>query len=175
MLREKQRIGIIGVGVVGGAASHYFEKVLGEHVLLYDRYKRLGSPAEVNAANTVFLCVPTPYTPGIGFDDSAILESLALLDGAKTVVVKSTVLPGSTERYQRLFPQHELVFSPEFLRERKAVQDFLQPDLQVVGYACGRRAAAERVMHLLPRAKQRLVCLDRHSLTRGQTLGPKSD
>jgi UDPglucose 6-dehydrogenase len=140
------------MGVVGEAVRHYFEVERDTPVIAYDPYKRLGSVREIDAARLVFVCVPTPYRSGIGFDDSAISESLELLEGEKTVVVKSTVLPGSTESYQARFPQHTLLHNPEFLRERSALQDFLAPDRQLVGYCDGGETAARAVLDLLPRA-----------------------
>jgi UDPglucose 6-dehydrogenase len=145
-------VGIIGVGVVGGAVRHYLESQ-GVPPLLYDPLKRLGSPAEINSADLVFVCAPTPYVTGRGFDDSAVGESIALLKGSKTVVIKSTVLPGTTAKFQARFPQHRLLFNPEFLRERSAIQDFLTPDRQIIG-ACREadEELAQHVLRILPRA-----------------------
>ncbi len=145
------KIGIIGVGVVGGALRSYLER-RGSPVLLFDRDQRLGSRAEVDEADTVFVCVPTPYVPGRGFDGGAVDDAIRGLSGGKRIVIKSTVLPGTTESFQRRYPQHTLLFNPEFLREKTAVDDFIQPDRQIVGYCGEDRDAAEAVMRLLPRA-----------------------
>jgi UDPglucose 6-dehydrogenase len=144
-------LGIMGVGVVGGAMRAYFEGG-GRHVALYDRDKGLGSLAVVDQASTVFMCVPTPYTPGRGFDDSALAAAVGALSGSKTIVIKSTVLPGTTERYQLRFPKHRFLFNPEFLREASAVEDFAHPDRQIVGCTPNSEAVAEQVMALLPAA-----------------------
>ncbi len=149
---ELKPVGVIGLGVVGSAVRHYFEEVRREEVLLYDPYKRLGSAAEISQASLVFICVPTPYLPGSGFDDTAVAESLALLQGRKTVVIKSTVLPGTTAAYQRRYPQHSLMFNPEFLRERSALQDFLCPDRQLVGCGDGQDEEGRELLELLPAA-----------------------
>jgi len=153
---EFESIGIVGLGVVGGAVRHYYES-LGISPRLYDPGKRLGSLAEINAADLVYVCLPTPYTPGQGFDDGAIAETFAHLSGAKTVVLKSTVLPGTTERYQRRYPQHTVLFNPEFLRDKTAVADFLEPDRQIVGYCRSDEAVAKKVLRLLPRAPHEAV------------------
>jgi len=151
-----RRVGVVGVGVVGGAVRDYLE---GEGIrpLLYDRDKRLGSQAEVDQADLVFVCVPTPYRPVVGFDDSAVDDAIASLSGAKTVVLKSTVLPGMTEKYQRRYPQHTVLFNPEFLRDKTAVADFLEPDRQIVGYCRSDEAVAAEVLRLLPRAPHEAV------------------
>jgi UDPglucose 6-dehydrogenase len=151
-----QGVGIVGVGVVGSAVRAYFESQ-GVRTHLYDPGKRLGSSAAVSEADLIFVCVPTPYVEGSGFDDGAVYEALAGLQGSKTVVIKSTVVPGSTERYQAAFRQHQLLFNAEFLRERSANEDFLHPDRQIVGYCAENRLLAQRVLEILPRAPYEAV------------------
>jgi UDPglucose 6-dehydrogenase len=102
--------------------------------------------------------VPTPYTPGIGFDDRHLLRAVAMIPGAKAVVVKSTVLPGTTELMQERFPQHRFMFNPEFLREATAFDDFVRPDRQIVGYTAESRDSVDRVMEVLPRAPFERIC-----------------
>jgi UDPglucose 6-dehydrogenase len=144
-------IGIIGVGAVGGAVRHYLESRL-VAPRLFDPGKRLGSLAEVNEADLVFICVPTPYAAGRGFDDSAVAEVIGALAGRKTVVIKSTVLPGTTRRFQERFPQHRVLFNPEFLREVSANADFLAPDRQIVGICGDDHGLAADLLAILPRA-----------------------
>jgi len=156
-LLDSKPVGVIGLGVVGTAVRHYFEDVKRQEVLVYDPYKRLGSRREINEAGLVFVCVPTPYQAGDGFDDSAVAESLALLEGSKTVVIKSTVLPGTTAAYQQRYPQHCVFFNPEFLRERSAIEDFLRPDRQIVGCCDAQAAQGRALLDLLPRAPYEAV------------------
>lgn len=144
-------MGIMGLGVVGSAARVYFESQ-GHRPRLYDPYLGLGSVEEVNEAQVVFICVPTPYHERGGFDPSAVQAAMDLLAPKKTVVIKSTVLPGTTEALQRRHPEHRVLFNPEFLREATAQQDFARPDRQVVGYTEASRPVAEEVLSLLPRA-----------------------
>ena len=152
----KEKIGIVGVGYVGGAVQHWFEKLYRRPVklFLYDRYKEIGSFQEVSDhAQTVFVCVPTPYRErGGGYDGSAIDETLRSLKKPKVVVIKSTVLPGSTERFQKKFPRHKILFNPEFLVAKTANDDFVNPHRQIVGYTRKSQLAADQVLKLLPRA-----------------------
>lgn len=150
---NRQKIGIIGVGVVGGALASYFDEEKGISPFLYDTGKNLGSPEIVNNTGTVFLCVPTPFRSNAeGFNMSYILEACELLEGEKIVVIKSTVLPGTTEKLQRKYPQHKFLFNPEFLSERTADKDMRFPDRQIVGYTSRSKEIAEMVMTLLPDA-----------------------
>ena len=151
----KEKVGVIGLGYVGGAVHNWFKNLPAERVelFLYDKYKQVGSPEEVNKADIVFVCVPTPYHEnGPGYDDSAIHESLTAFTGSKVVVIKSTILPGSTERLQQKFPRHKILFSPEFLVAKTAVDDFVHAKRQILGVTNESKAEAERVMTLLPDA-----------------------
>jgi nucleotide sugar dehydrogenase len=68
------------------------------------------------------------------------------------VVIKSTVLPGTTEAYQARYSQHCFLFSPEFLREDFARIDLLRPDRQIVGYTAQSRHLADALLSMLPPA-----------------------
>ncbi len=151
----KEKIGIIGFGYVGGAVHYWFERYCSDRVKLfyYDKYRNNGSLSSVNQADIIFICVPTPYyEDGGGYDDSEVRESLSIIGGSKTIVIKSTVLPGSTEKFQKQFPQHKILFNPEFLTAKNAVQDFLNPNRQIVGYTEKSRHLAEQILEILPNA-----------------------
>ncbi len=153
MFKRFTKVGIVGVGMVGGAMQRYLEKKQGLEIFLYDKGKGLGSPEEVNKAELVFVCVPTPFLKdGRGFDLSYVEESLVMLQGGKVVVIKSTVLPGTTEALQQKYPQHQLLMNPEFLTEETADQDMLYPDRQIIGYTTNSHNVAGDVMQLLPLA-----------------------
>ncbi|MFH0852581.1 MAG: hypothetical protein V1845_03180 [bacterium] len=148
---KKHKIGIIGVGMVGGAMVRYFESS-GEKPLLYDKYAGLGSSKDVNKADVIFICVPTPFDKRGGFDLSAVEEAFKLLNGPRIVVIKSTVLPGTTEYFQKKYPRHKILFNPEFLTELSADQDMRYPDRQIVGYTKKSYSIAGDIMQILPLA-----------------------
>ena len=158
-MRRNQRdsIGIIGAGVVGGSLLAYLQEQ-GRDVRVYDPPKGYDSIEALIDANIVFVCVPTPYTNGVGFDDSFLLDAVGRIAGERAVVIKSTVLPGTTELLQERFPQHRFMFNPEFLREVSAYDDFVRPDRQIVGCTAASRGDAQRVMDLLPRAPFERIC-----------------
>ncbi len=145
------KIGVVGVGMVGGAMRRYFESV-GVKPRLYDKHQKIGSPAEINKADIIFVCVPTPYEGRKGFDLSAVEEVFKLIKGEKVLVIKSTVLPGTTERLQKKYPQHKILFNPEFLTELTADQDMRFPDRQIMGYTRQSYRVAKDVLQLLPLA-----------------------
>src|SRR6185436_109333 len=148
---KKSSIGIIGVGFVGGAVKFWFDSKPEFPLHIYDKFKKLGSIAAVNTADIIFVCVPTPYGKK-GYDDSAVLDALSNIRDGKTVVIKSTVVPGSTERYQKQFPKLKIMFNPEFLVAKNANQDFVTPDRQIIGYTAKSKSEAKKVLAVLPPA-----------------------
>jgi len=96
----------------------------------------------VHGAETVFIAVGTPPAKEGGYDltmfFSAAEQVAKLANGPKTLVVKSTVTPGTGTKVAKLVAKvstHkiEVVNNPEFLREGTAIQDFMQPDRMVFG------------------------------------------
>lgn len=150
-LSVSPKIGIAGCGMVGGALSKWFKDAI-----LYDPPKKLGSEKELNEADIVFVCVPTPYDKG--FDLSFVHKAILTLAGNKIVVIKSTVIPGTTDALQEQYPQHRFLFNPEFLTESSADQDMGYPDRQFIGYTPQSYTIAADVMRLLPQAPfERLI------------------
>ena len=145
------KIGIIGVGMVGGSLKRYFEKQ-GKNVLAYDKGQNLGSMGDVNQADIIFVCVPTPFDKDKGFDLSCVREVCGKITGEKIIVIKSTVLPGTTENFQKECPRHKFLFNPEFLTELTADQDMSYPDRQIIGYTKESYDVAGDLLMILPLA-----------------------
>lgn len=156
------RIGIIGDGVVGGALRAWFESQRAD-VRSYDPPKELRDRAGIDLADVVFVCVPTPYEAGRGFDHSYLIEAVASIAGSKLVVIKSTVLPGTTDALQRRYPRHRFMYNPEFLREATAVDDMAHPDRQIAGVTARSEDEAAMVLALLPPAPLVRVCTAREA------------
>jgi UDPglucose 6-dehydrogenase len=141
------KIAVIGCGFVGGATLRWFQET-NQDVVAHDPPK--GLVADLARADTFFVCVPTPYVAA-GHDTSIVESVVAEIPGSKTVAVKSTVLPGTTDALQKKFPQHRLLFCPEFLRERHAYDDFAHPDRQVVGItSTDQLPEARKLLSILP-------------------------
>ncbi len=139
--------------MVGGAVDRYF-KTQAIEAGLYDPPKGLNDRSVLGEAEVIFIAVPTPYyLDGSGFDESFLRAAIeAIPQPGKTIVLKSTILPGTTERMQEDYPTHRFLFNPEFLTETTADRDMQFPNRQIVGYTAISRKDAELVMGLLPRA-----------------------
>ena len=156
---KKYSIGIIGLGTVGGALENYF-KEKGLSLFVYDKDGR-GSLVKVNKADIIFICVPTPFDKKNGFDLSYVEDAFKNISGRKIVVIKSTVLPGTTEKMQKKYPGHKVLFNPEFLTERNAINDMKLPDKQIVGFTAKSRGIAKDILRILPDAPFKKIVASR--------------
>jgi len=161
----KKIIGVIGQGFVGGSLSqgmlHAFDIFAydkggalapgafngalnplvggsGDSLLLLVQRLEVSTNYKKRFTGVYFVCLPTPMYEN-GEADLRIVEGtlreLAEIPGERIAVVKSTVPPGSTKRWNEMFSGSGLtvVFNPEFLTEANAVEDFKNQNRIVLG------------------------------------------
>ncbi len=144
--------------------NHYISPIQDEYIERYLKEAEAGKRVLDLTATTdgtfayrnadfVIIAAPTNYDPRKNFFDCSAVESvidLVLKSSDKAVmVIKSTVPVGYTARVREKFHTDRIIFSPEFLRESKALYDNLYPSRIIVGSDNATRKAAEVFAQLL--------------------------
>ena len=134
-------IGIIGQGFVGNAVYQKFSSFYEVFTYDLDKDKCNSSLSDVIfKCETIFVCVPTPMKKD-GSCDTSIIESILgevdllvdNIEAKRTIIIKSTIPPGTTARFNNRYESLSIVFNPEFLTERNAVADFENQDRIIIG------------------------------------------
>ena len=139
----KQKIGVVGNGFVGGAVKFGFSPQVGcdAEVRVYDKNpdKSTHSLEEtVNESDFIFLSVPTPANEDGSINIDIITSALDDINEVhngkdNAILIRSTVIPGTTWALQTKYPNLNILFNPEFLTERSANFDFINQSRFIVG------------------------------------------
>lgn len=125
------KVGIIGAGIVGGAIEHWFDEA--HELFIHDPVRGTEITDVTNHVDMAYIAVPTPMAEDGACDLSIVEDVLDSLPEGFTAVIKSTVVPGTTERYHATYPHLKIAYSPEFLVERRHLEDFGNQDILVCG------------------------------------------
>lgn len=152
-------IGFIGQGWIGKNYADDAEE-RGYKVIRYSKEEPyFQNKAKIAECDIVFIAVPTPTTPA-GFDDSIVRDVVKLIGKGKIGVIKSTILPGTTESIQAENPEIFLFHSPEFLSVSNAYEDSRHPQRNIVGMPIDSeeyQIKAREVMVCLPQADFEMI------------------
>ena len=115
--------------------DEYIERYFAEKQL--DLTATLDAEAAYRAADFVVIATPTNYDSKKNFFDTsaveAVIRQVMACNPEATMVIKSTIPVGFTESIRQKTGSHKILFSPEFLRESKALYDNLYPSRIIVG------------------------------------------
>ncbi len=143
-MKINKRIGIVGKGFVGSAVQFGFSPSVGvdAEVKVYDKDPNKSTHTlqeVVLGSDIIFLSVPTPSNKdgSINLDIvKSILNDINEIYSETVnsiILLRSTVIPGTTRKLQQKYPKLRIVFNPEFLTERAANFDFINQSRFVVG------------------------------------------
>jgi UDPglucose 6-dehydrogenase len=144
------RIAIIGHGFVGQAVDYAFH--YSDNIIIDPKYGEVDY-SQFEAPEAVFICVPTPMSDDGEVNSEHIESSLenirthwSEIDGSPTVIIKSTVTPQVLSILSGLYHDLNLCYNPEFLTERAAKDDFVNPPFHIIG--TDRTEIAQHVINL---------------------------
>lgn len=131
--------------------DEYIEKYLAEKEL--DLIATTDGESAYKNADFIVIAAPTNYDSKKNFFDTsaveAVIELVLKVNPTATMVIKSTIPVGYTESVRKKYNTKNILFSPEFLRESKALYDNLYPSRIIVGCDEDSRANAEVFAKLL--------------------------
>jgi len=153
------KIGIVGQGFVGTAVKEGLKSFFDIETFDIAKECTCKSLLELCERSTViFVCLPTPMEKDGKCHTGIVEEVLDKIDRvnfkhdfvkANTIVVKSTIPPGTTTKWNEQFENIDIVFNPEFLTEANSVNDFKNQTRIIIG---GPKEAASIVRRLFVKA-----------------------
>lgn len=115
--------------------DEYIERYFAEKEL--DLTATLDAETAYSGADMVIIAAPTNYDPKKNFFDTSavenVIETVMKVNPEAVMIIKSTVPVGYTESVREKYNTKNILFSPEFLRESKALYDNLYPSRIIVG------------------------------------------
>jgi len=156
----KTTIGIVGQGFVGtavfeGLREHY--KVETYDIVKESTCDSIESLAMIS--DIIFVCLPTPMEEDgqchLGII-KPVLDNLNYINKCDTIIVKSTIPPGTTEKWNKQYKNINIVFNPEFLTEANSIEDFKNQNRIIIG---GPRPATTKVRRIFKKAFPRVAII----------------
>ena len=145
-MKNKFNIGVIGKGFVGSAVANGFSEAYGyeANIRIYDKEpsRSLNSLEEVlSESDFIFISVPTPSNDDGSINISILEQSISEVNKGLSnlkkcnpiILLRSTIIPGTSAFFEQKYPNLNFVFNPEFLTERSANFDFINQSRFILG------------------------------------------
>jgi nucleotide sugar dehydrogenase len=132
------KITIVGYGFVGRAVEYGFRTPKVRMQIVDPKYGKTcyNSLKDVNLEeNITFVCVPTPMNKDGSIDSTILVDTVKELKERMSgiIVIKSTVTPDIIKKLVVGSGGTRIVYNPEFLTEKNAIDDFINPDKHIFG------------------------------------------
>jgi len=133
-----KKIGVIGNGFVGNSMAFGFSPTHEIRIHDKDPKRNMNTIEEVLECDFIFVAVPTPMDEKGAINLSVVIKALGEINEKNkrtdnVIILKSTMIPGTSRLLIDQFPKLNIVFNPEFLTERTAKLDFLTQARIVLG------------------------------------------
>jgi UDPglucose 6-dehydrogenase len=168
------KIGIIGQGFVGTAIKEGLISSFKIETFDLNKKSTCTSLEELSKkSDIIFICLPTPMeldgSCHLGIVENTLL-SLDLFEGdtykktykPKTIIVKSTIPPGTTEKWNKRFNHLQIAFNPEFLTEANSIEDYKNQNRIIIG---GPRPVTTKVKRIFAKAFPKVPIIKTGSTT----------
>ena len=146
-------IGILGQGFGGTAVNEGLAKFY--NIETYDIAKDSTCKSMDELAiksDVIFVCLPTPMKKNgecyLGILEE-VINDLNTTNKCKIIVIKSTIPPGTTEKWNKIYDNIDIIFNPEFLTEANSIEDFKNQNRIIIG---GPRPSSTKVARLFRKA-----------------------
>ena len=130
---KKLNLAIIGHGFVGSAVDYGFPETNTNKTIIDPKYSNSTVILSNKSVDISFVCVPTPMGADASIDATILIETvqdlLKYTEGL--IVIKSTVIPSIIEDLTK--DNQRVIYNPEFLTEKSANEDFINPVMHVFG------------------------------------------
>ena len=133
MLLKKLNMSVVGHGFVGGAVDYGFPDANCDKTIIDPRYGNSVVDLAEKNIDVSFVCVPTPMGQDASIDASILIKTVEELLEHTTglIVIKSTVIPTIIKELTN--GTSRVIYNPEFLTEKSANEDFVNPIMHVFG------------------------------------------
>ncbi|KKW72393.1 nucleotide sugar dehydrogenase [Lactococcus cremoris] len=147
------KIAVVGAGYVGMSMATLLAQ--GNEVqivdIIADKVNKINQKiSPIKDASFVIIAAPTNYDPDKHYFDTsavdAVIEETVKINPSALMIIKSTIPVGYTEATKKKYQTENLIFSPEFLREGKALYDNLHPSRVIVGEKSSRAHEFARLL-----------------------------
>lgn len=141
---KKLKMAIVGHGFVGAAVDYGFPDSNCSKTIIDPKYGTQVSDLMGSDIELAFVCVPTPMGQDASIDASILINAVndLLTYTNAMVVIKSTVIPSIVGR---LAENPRVIYNPEFLTEKAANEDFVNPIMHVFGGDSDRTEKLEKI------------------------------